>query len=105
MRGAAYSLTTTWSILCLYKINPKKIKWEKHEGYSIVQGTGKVSGRLFVMMPGPMNQIMGTKYYPSKEYLDGAILAIEHGKPYGDALAGFHNLRAFAASGHLSSHP
>lgn len=81
------------------KINPKKIKWEKHEGYSIVQGTGMVSGCLFVMMPGPMNQIMGTKYYPSKEYLDGAILAIEHGKPYGDALAGFHNLRAFAASG------
>ena len=81
------------------KITPREIKWEKNDGYSIVQGSGKISGHMFVMMPGPMNQIMGTKYYPRREFLDGAILAIEHGKPYGDTMAGLHNLRAFAASG------
>ncbi len=81
------------------KIEPENIIWERNDGYRVIQGKGIVSGRLFVMMPGPMNQIMGTKYYPSRDYLDGAILAIEHGRPYGDALAGLHNLRAFAASG------
>ena len=80
-------------------IKPDEIKWEKNNGYSIIQGKGKVSGKIFVMMPGPMNQIMGTEYYPSGEMLDGAILAIEHGKPYGNEMAGLHNLRAFAASG------
>lgn len=81
------------------QIDPKDIKWTPNEGYSIVQGTGKVSGRLFVICPGPLRQIMGTKYFPSKELFDGAILAIEHGCPYDSALAGFHSMRAFAAAG------
>lgn len=80
-------------------IKPEEIQWTPNDGYSIVQGSGKASGRLLVMMPGPMNQIMGTKYFPTKEMFDGAVLAIEHGRPYGNAMAGFHNLRAFAAAG------
>lgn len=82
-------------------IDPDEIKWERNDGYSVVQGSGTISGPVFVMMPGPMNQIMGTEYYPTAEFLEGAVLAIEHGQPYGNAVAGLHNLRAFAASGVL----
>lgn len=81
------------------KIDPKDIEWTKNDGYSLVQGKGTVSGRLFTICPGPLQQIMGTKFFPDREVFDGAVLAIEHGRPYGDALAGFHSLRAFAAAG------
>ncbi|MBO2517860.1 MAG: LD-carboxypeptidase, partial [Clostridiales bacterium] len=66
-------------------IRPEEIIWTKGEGYSVVQGSGAVQGRLFVLCPGPLQQIMGTKYYPEKEFFDGAVLAIEHGQPYGSA--------------------
>lgn len=81
------------------KIEPEKIEWIKNDGYSVVQGDGVVKGRLFTLIPGPLNQILGSKYYPSKDFFEGTVLAIEHGCPYGDAKAGLHNLRAFAASG------
>lgn len=80
-------------------INPKDIKWIRNDGYSVVQGKGKVTGRLYPICPGPLQQIMGTKYFPSKDIFDGAVLAIEHGNPYDSALAGFHQMRAFAAAG------
>lgn len=81
------------------KIKPRKIKWTKNDGYSIVQGTGKVKGRIFTLCPGPMQQIMATKYYPKSDFFEGTVLAIEHGCPYGNAMAGLHALRSFAASG------
>lgn len=80
-------------------INPKDIIWTKNDGFSIVQGKGSVTGRIFVICPGPLQQIMGTKYFPPEEFFEGTVLAIEHGQPYGSALAGFHSLRAFAAAG------
>ena len=80
-------------------IDPEQIVWTKNDGYSVVQGSGSVSGRLFTICPGPLQQIMGTRYYPDKEFFEGTVLAIEHGQPYGSALAGLHSLRAFAASG------
>lgn len=82
-------------------INPKEIKWIKNDGYSVVQGEGKVSGRLYPICPGPVLQIMGTKYFPPADTFDGAILAIEHGNgyPYDSALAGFHQMRTLAAAG------
>lgn len=81
------------------KIKPRKIKWTKNDGYKIVQGSGVVHGRLFSLCGGPLQQIMGTKYFPNPDFFDGTILAIEHGAPYGNALAGLHMLRAFAAAG------
>lgn len=80
-------------------IKPEEIEWYEGEGYSIVQGEGKVTGKLYPICPGPLQQIMGTKYFPSEDIFDGAILAIEHGSPYESALAGFHQMRAFAAAG------
>lgn len=80
-------------------IEPDSIKWTVNDGFSIVQGKGTVTGRLFVICPGPLQQIMGTKYYPSRDFFEGTVLAVEHGRPYGDAKAGFHALRALAASG------
>lgn len=77
-------------------LKPKKIKWTKNTGYSIVQGEGVVRGPIFPM---PMQQIIGTKYFPKPEFLEGAILAIEHGAPYGQHLAGLHGMREFAAAG------
>ena len=42
---------------------------------------------------------MGTKYFPSSYFFEDTFIAIEHGAPYGDYLAGLHELRAFAAAG------
>lgn len=81
------------------EIDPEEIIWMQNDGYSVVQGEGSVTGRIYPICPGPLQQIMGTKYFPSPDTFDGAILAIEHGNPYGSALAGFHQMRAFAAAG------
>ena len=80
-------------------VRPEQIVWTANDGYSVVQGTGTVSGRLFVLCPGPLQQIMATKYYPGTDFFEGTVLAIEHGQPYGSTLAGLHTLRSFAASG------
>lgn len=80
-------------------IKPKKIKWTKNIGYSVTQGQGVKQGRLFPMCGGPLQQIMGTKYFPSEDFFEGAFIAIEHGPVYGSQLAGLHSLRAFAAAG------
>lgn len=81
------------------KIKPKKIKWEKGTGYKVIQGKGKRQGRIFTLIGGPLQQIQGTKYYPDPSFFEDAFIAIEHGKPYGSALAGMHCLRQFAAAG------
>jgi len=81
------------------KIKPKKIKWTKNTGYSVQQGEGVKQGRLFPMCGGPLQQIMGTKFFPSPDFFEDAIIAIEHGPVYGSQLAGLHGWRAFAAAG------
>lgn len=80
-------------------IKPKKIKWTRNTGYNVIQGQGVKQGRLFPMCGGPLQQIMGTKYFPEPDFFEGAIIAIEHGPAYGSQLAGLHSLRAFAAAG------
>ncbi len=80
-------------------IKPKKIKWQKNSGYSIVQGSGKRQGRIFCLCGGPLRQIMGTKFFPEPEFFENTFLALEHGAPYGSHLAGLHELRSFAAAG------
>lgn len=81
------------------KIKPQKIKWTKNDGFHIVQGNGTVQGRLFCLCGGPLQQIMGTKYFPNPDFFEGTFVAIEHGTPYGNAIAGLHCLRSFAAAG------
>lgn len=80
-------------------VNPEEIQWTKNDGYRILQGTGKVRGRIFCLCGGPLLQIMGTKYFPDPDFFEGTFLALEHGAPYGSYLAGLHDLRAFAAAG------
>ncbi len=80
-------------------IKPKKIKWEKNTGYRILQGKGCVRGPLFAGCCGPLNQILGTKFFPKADFFKGSIIAVENGSPYGSALAGMHQWRALAATG------
>ena len=80
-------------------VKPYEIKWQKNDGYRIVQGSGKKQGRLFCLCGGPLRQIMGTKYFPNPDFFEDTFVAIEHGAPYGSYLAGLHELRGFAATG------
>lgn len=80
-------------------IKPKKIKWTKNDGYFVLQGRGVKRGRIFCLCGGPLQQIMGTKYFPNPEFFEDTFVAIEHGAPYGSHLAGLHALRSFAAAG------
>ena len=65
----------------------------------MIQGSGKVIGRLIGGCAGPLHQIMGTFAYPQRDAWEDSIIFLENGSPYGSALAGFHEWRAFAASG------
>lgn len=65
----------------------------------MIQGTGKVTGRLIGGCTGPLHQIMGTYAYPQRDVWEDSIIFLENGSPYGSALAGLHEWRAFAASG------
>ncbi len=81
------------------KIKPEEIKWTKNDGFKIVNGTGVKQGRLFCLCGGPLIQILGTRFFPDKDFFEDTFIAIEHGTPYGSSLAGMHNLRTFAAAG------
>lgn len=76
-----------------------EILWDENPGYKIIQGKGKVRGRLIGGSVGPLHQIMGTFAYPKKDMWEGSILFLENGSPYGSTLAGLHQWRALAASG------
>lgn len=80
-------------------VSEKEILWTKNKGYKILQGKGKVQGRLFGGCGGPLRQIMGTKYFPNEEFFNDCILFLEIGSPYGNILAGLHELRALDAAG------
>ena len=80
-------------------VSEKEILWTKNTGYKILQGKGKVQGRLFGGCGGPLRQIMGTMYFPNAEFFNDCILFLEIGSPYGSILAGLHELRALDAAG------
>lgn len=76
-----------------------QIVWTPNPGYRILQGRGKVRGRLFGGCAGPLQQIMGTPYFPDRDFFDGVFFALECMDLYGSSLATLHQLRAFAAAG------
>ncbi len=91
--------STTFTPIEWRDIKPKKIKWKKNDGYYILQGKGKKQGRLVPVCGGPLQQIMGTKYFPDADFFEDTFIAMEHGPAYGSHLASLHGLRAFAAAG------
>ena len=63
-----------------------------------------MEGRIISICGGPLQQIMGTKFFPCHEMWENSIIAYEYGSPintYGSVLAARHQLRAFAAAGIL----
>ena len=78
-----------------------EIDWTENTGYKVLQGTGKVQGRLISVCGGPLWQIMGSKYYPSKENWEDSIISIEHGMAFNSesGFTSYHQLSSYAASG------
>lgn len=77
----------------------EEIIWTENKGYKVIQGEGKVQGRLFGGCGGPLRQIMGTSIFPELEFFEDCIIFLEVGSPYGSVLAGLHEMRAFDAAG------
>ena len=80
-------------------ITKDEIAWTPNSGYRLIQGSGVVRGRIFGGTVGPLQQIMGTDYFPDSEFFKDCIVALEIGSPYGSPLAGLHQLRALDAAG------
>ncbi len=80
-------------------VDKNEIKWVHNTGYKLIQGNGVVRGRIFGGCAGPLRQIMGTEFFPSKDFFKGCIIMLEIGLPYRSALAGLHDLRALDAAG------
>lgn len=79
------------------------ILWQENPGYELIQGNGRVRGRLIGGCMGPLQQIMGTEVFPGRELWEGSILFMENLSPYNSALAALHGWRALAACGALES--
>lgn len=77
----------------------KKSEWVTNTGYELLQGKGRVTGRLLGGCCGSMQQIMGTEIFPDQELWKDSILFMDIGTPYGGETATLHQLRAFAAAG------
>lgn len=80
-------------------VSGDEIVWTHNSGYRMIQGTGVVRGKIFGGCAGPLQQIIGTDFFPSPEFFKDCILALEISSPYGSALAGLHQLRALDAAG------
>ena len=80
-------------------VGKDEIKWVSNTGYRLVQGRGVVQGRIFGGCAGPLRQIMGTEFFPSRDFFKDCIIMLEIGSPYGSVLAGLHELRALDAAG------
>lgn len=76
-----------------------KIIWTNNTGYKILQGRGKVQGRLFGGCAAPMRQIMGLSIFPKEDFFEDSVLFLEIGSQYNSLLAGLHELRALDAAG------
>ena len=70
-----------------------------NSGYRIIQGAGVVRGKIFGGCAGPLQQIIGTRFFPAASFFRDCILALEIHSPYGSTLAGLHQLRALDAAG------
>ncbi|WP_322169941.1 S66 family peptidase [Acutalibacter caecimuris] len=79
-----------------------QVVWTENEGYTLLQGCGKARGRLLGGSIGPLQQIMGTEYFPSREMWAGSILFLDGASPYGSTLAMLHSLRTLGAAGVFS---
>jgi muramoyltetrapeptide carboxypeptidase LdcA involved in peptidoglycan recycling len=75
------------------------VVWTRNTGYEVLQGNGKVSGRLLGGCSAPLQQIMGTFLFPKPEQWRESIIFLEFASPYGSPLAGLHLLRSLAATG------
>lgn len=87
-----------WTKIEWKKTDAEDIVWTKNEGYTVLQGKGKVTGRLIGGCAGPLRQIMGTSVFPTANMWKDSILFLECPAPYG-ALSGLHEMRALAATG------
>ena len=88
-----------WTNINWNNNSDEEIKWTSNTGYRIINGSGRVEGRLIGGCGGPMQQIMGTKIFPSSEKWKDSIIFMEIGIPYSDTISGLHQIRAFAATG------
>jgi muramoyltetrapeptide carboxypeptidase LdcA involved in peptidoglycan recycling len=82
-----------------WRDNKDDIVWQENHGYELIQGTGIVQGRLFGGCAGPLRQIMGTSLFPKEDVWNGCIVFLDFFSPYGNVLAGLHELRALNAAG------
>lgn len=82
-----------------HNIGKEDIKWISNTGYRLLQGNGVVRGRIFGGCAGPLRQIMGTAFFPSRDFFKDCIIMLEIGLPYGSILAALHDLRALDAAG------
>lgn len=87
-----------WTGIEWTKTKSEEIIWHDNTGYEVIQGKGKVTGRLFGGCAGPLRQIMGTKVFPSSEVWKDSIIFLDYFNPYG-GLSGLHEFRALAATG------
>lgn len=72
---------------------------EDHCGYEILQGTGKVTGRLAGGCTAPMQLAKGTSAFPTNDIFEDSIIFLEGIIPYGSEISGIHLLRSLAATG------
>lgn len=87
-----------WTKIEWTKTSAEEIAWTDNTGYEVLQGKGKVSGRLIGGCGGPLRQMMGTSVFPTAEMWKDSIIFLECPAPYG-GISGLHELRAFAATG------
>jgi len=88
-----------WTPITWKDDKAEDIVWTRNTGYQVLQGTGRVSGRLLGGCSAPMQQIMGSFLFPKAEQWRDSIIFLEIGSPYNSALAGLHLLRSLAATG------
>lgn len=69
-------------------------------GYEVLQGKGKVQGRLIGGTAGPLvYMIKGTELFPPKKAWEKSILFLDGMTPYASVLSFCHALRGLAAAG------
>lgn len=49
-------------------VSGDEIKWIPNPGYCIIQGKGVIRGRIFGGCASPLQQIIGTEFFPTPEF-------------------------------------
>lgn len=88
-----------WTKINWKNVSGEEVDWVPNAGYRVINGHGKVQGRLVGGCCGPLQQIMGTEIFPSAYKWKDSIIFMEIGIPYSDTISGLHLVRAFAATG------